>query len=183
MCWWKECYCATRVNARIALSSSRISESLTVLVLVSFDRYFTLVQNRFNRMSPSARAHCWGNIPAQFWSVSVSFITTDAELCSAPKSQCEGWVKSCRTKPKQNQTCFCGMPQSESELRELFKYVSQDFVKNTHKHAFRWQSYRRGWGSTGGGIYWSEVRCAFWSRLKWGFWQFSRSCFPLRLFF
>lgn len=26
---------------------------------------------------------------------------------------------------------------SESELRELFKYVSQDFVKNTHKHAFR----------------------------------------------
>lgn len=34
-----------------------------------------------------------------------------------------------------------------------------------------------------GGKYWSEVGCAFWSQLTWGFWQFSRSCFPLRFFF
>lgn len=34
-----------------------------------------------------------------------------------------------------------------------------------------------------GGEYWSEVGCAFWSQLTWGFWQFSRSCFPLRFFF
>lgn len=38
-------------------------------------------------------------------------------------------------------------------------------------------------GHGGGGRYWSEVGCAFWSQLTWGFWQFSRSCFPLRFFF
>lgn len=180
--------CAHR-SFHVSVPSSRISETFSLTRLVRFDRHFTLVQNRFNMMSPSVRAHCWENIPAQFCSVSASFITTDAELCSA-QNQCDGWVKSCRTKPKQNQTCFCGMPQtlvnyvnySNMSPKILWKIpISTPFgSKTTEEDEGQWGRD----GTAGGrGIWWSEVRCAFWSQLKWGFWQFSRSCFPLRLLF